>query len=131
MLDLDHYLEVLTIKPGALSGASALVHARRTGVFTGTHQRFWNLAKQKLGDQDGTRVLIQVLLLHRSMSADAVVAGMERTMTIGSVDPEVVAVEGRRSLGRPVMAQVTDQALVVFDRPAPTLARYDDLLGVG
>ncbi len=52
-------------------------------------------------------------------------------MTTGSVDPEVVAVEGRRSLARPVMAQVTDQALVAFDRPAPTLACYDDLLGVG
>jgi len=42
-----------------------------------------------------------------------------------------VAVEGRRSLGRPVTAPVIDQALVAFDRPAPTLARYDDLLGVG
>jgi hypothetical protein len=131
VLDLDHYLEVLSIKPGALAGASALVHARRSGVFTDIHQRFWDLAKKKLGDRDGTRALIQVLLLHRTMTADAVVAGMERTMTTGSVDPEVVAVEGRRSLGRPVTAPVIDQALVAFDRPAPTLARYDDLLGVG
>ncbi len=61
VLDLDHYLEVLSIKPGALAGASALVHARRTGAFTATHQRFWDLAKKKLGDQDGTRALIQVL----------------------------------------------------------------------
>jgi hypothetical protein len=131
VLDLDHYLEVLAIKPGALAGASALVHARRTGAFTGTHQRFWDLAKKKLGDQDGTRTLIQVLLLHRSMTADAVVAGMERTMSAGSLDPEVVAVEGRRSIGRPVTVQVTEQALTAFDRPTPTLARYDDLLGVG
>jgi transposase len=131
VLDLDHYLEVLSIKPGALAGASALVHARRTGAFTDTHQRFWDLARKKLGDQDGTRTLIQVLLLHRSMTTESVLSGMERTMTTGSVDPEVVAVEGRRSVGRPMNVQVTDQALTVFDRPAPTLARYDDLLGVG
>jgi hypothetical protein len=52
-------------------------------------------------------------------------------MSIGSVDPEVVAVEGRRSLGRPQSVQVTDETLVAFDRPAPTLSGYDDLLGVG
>jgi transposase len=131
VLDLDHYLEVLSIKPGALAGASALVHARRTGAFTDTHQRFWDLARKKLGDQDGTRALIQVLLLHRTMTTESVLSGMERTMTTGSVDPEVVAVEGRRSMGRPTSIQVTDQTLTAFDRPAPTLARYDDLLGVG
>ncbi|MGH8996577.1 MAG: Mu transposase domain-containing protein, partial [Acidimicrobiales bacterium] len=50
VLDLDHYLEVLVIKPGALAGASALVHARRTGAFTDIHQRFWEAARRKLGD---------------------------------------------------------------------------------
>jgi transposase len=131
VLDLDHYLEVLTVKPGALAGASALVHARRSGAFTEVHQRFWDLARKKLGDQDGTRALIQVLLLHRSMADDMVIAGMERTMATGSIDPEVVAVEARRSVGRPVGVQISDHALTVFDRPAPTLSRYDDLLGVG
>ena len=131
VLDLDHYLEVLDLKPGALAGASALVHARRTGAFTDTHQRFWDLARKRLGDQDGTRALIHVLLLHRTMTTDAVVAGMDRTMSTSSVDAEVVAVEARRSLGRPIMVPVTDQTLTAFDRPAPTLSRYDDLLGVG
>ena len=60
MLDLDHYLEVLTVKPGALAGASALVHARRSGAFTEVHQRFWDLARKKLGDQDGTLSLIHI-----------------------------------------------------------------------
>jgi len=131
VLDLDHYLEVLSVKPGALAGASALVHARRTGAFTDTHQRFWDLARRKLGERDGTRALIQVLLLHRTMTTESVLSGMDRTMSIGSVDPEVVAVEGRRSLGRPQSVQVTDETLVAFDRPAPTLSGYDDLLGVG
>jgi hypothetical protein len=39
---LDHYLEVLVRKPGALPGATALAQARASGVFTGEHQRFWD-----------------------------------------------------------------------------------------
>ncbi|MBC8092702.1 MAG: IS21 family transposase, partial [Pseudonocardia sp.] len=33
-LTLDHYLEVLAVKPGALPGATALAQARASGVFT-------------------------------------------------------------------------------------------------
>lgn len=36
VLDLDHYLEILLRKPGALPGATALVQARAAGVFTST-----------------------------------------------------------------------------------------------
>ena len=35
---LDHYLEVLCRKPGALAGLTALAAA--AGVFTADHQRF-------------------------------------------------------------------------------------------
>ena len=59
-LELDHYLEVLAIKPGALAGASALVAARRAGVFTNAHDRFWEAARHRAGDQDGTRALVTV-----------------------------------------------------------------------
>lgn len=38
VLVLDHYLEVLKTKPGALPGATALVRARRSEVFTAAHQ---------------------------------------------------------------------------------------------
>jgi len=130
-LELDHYLEVLAIKPGALAGASALARARRSGAFSVTHQRFWDRARKELGDQAGTRAMISVLLLHRTMSVSTVSAGMSRALSVGSIDPEVVAVEGRRSLGRPVAVVVEDESLTVFDRPAPTLSGYDDLLGVG
>ena len=67
-LELDHYLEVLSIKPGALAGASALVAARRSGAFSPTHQHFWDLARRAKGDGAGTRALIAVLLLHRTMT---------------------------------------------------------------
>ena len=34
VLDLDHYLEILLRKPGALPGATALAQARAAGAFT-------------------------------------------------------------------------------------------------
>ena len=67
MLVLDHYLEVLTFKPGALPGATALVQARATGSFTSAHEAFWAAARKAHGDGGGTRALIEVLLLHRHM----------------------------------------------------------------
>jgi hypothetical protein len=41
-------------------------------------------------------VLIDVLLTHRPLPHAAVVAGMTAVLTAGSVDPEVVLVDGRR-----------------------------------
>lgn len=39
-VNLDHYLEVLLHKPGALPGSTALAHARAAGVFTSAHEAF-------------------------------------------------------------------------------------------
>ena len=66
---LDHYLEVLKTKPGALPGATALARARRAGVFTPAHQAFWDAARRARGDAAGTRALIEVLLAHRTLPA--------------------------------------------------------------
>jgi len=42
---LDHYLETLGRKPGALPGATALSQARAAGAFTATHDAFWAAAR--------------------------------------------------------------------------------------
>ena len=67
---LDHYLEVLSYKPGALPGATALARARAGGAFSQVHERFWAEARRRQGDRDGTKALIEVLLLHRTMAAE-------------------------------------------------------------
>jgi hypothetical protein len=46
-LILDHYLEVLCRKPGALAGSTALAAARTAGKFTDDHQRFWETARRR------------------------------------------------------------------------------------
>lgn len=129
-LVLDHYLEVLTRKPGALAGATALVAARASGVFTQTHQQFWDAARRGLGDGAGTRALIGVLLLQRTLPAEAVVAGMAAALASGRFDADLVAVEARRCVDafRPVAAVAAPVGVLVETRPVPTLAGYDQLL---
>lgn len=127
-LELDHYLEALQIKPGALPGATALVQARAAGRFTASHDRFVELARRRLGDKAGTKALIEVLLAHRVLPHQAVTAGIDRALAVGSVDPDVVIVEARRAAEQRDPAPTPIAGLGRFDRPAPTLTRYDDLL---
>ncbi len=128
-LVLDHYLEVLARKPGALAGATALVAARTSGAFTQVHQRFWDAARHALGDGAGTRVLIGVLLLHRTLPAEAIGAGMAAALLAGRFDADLVAVEARRRAdARPVTVLATPAGVVNTARALPTLGGYDELL---
>ena len=47
---VPRHLEVLSRKPGALAGSTALAAARASGMFTVDHQRFWEMARRRLGD---------------------------------------------------------------------------------
>ena len=128
-LCLDHYLEILSRKPGAMAGSTALAQARTAGVFTATHDRYWTAARRERGDGAGTRALIEVLLLHRRMPAVDVLAGIDATLRIGSTAPELVAIEARRIRdAEPAPVVAIETALGRYDRPAPALAGYDQLL---
>jgi hypothetical protein len=146
VLDLDHYLEILLRKPGALPGATALAQARASGAFTLTHDSFWAAARKAFGDTAGTRVLIEVLLLHRHLEHVDVLAGITAALSVGSVSADVVAVQARKAAQRrgvhpaPIeaasrrqqMVSLTERRLVDLpadDRPLPSVEVYDDLLG--
>ena len=147
-LVLDHYLEILAGKPGALPGSTALAQARAAGVFTATHESFWAAARARHGDGGGTRALIEVLLLHRRLSRDAVLAGIRAALAAGSVSADVVAIEARkcgpagleravqpappprRSPAAVVTLQARQQARALRPdpRPVPSVDGYDQLL---
>jgi transposase len=147
-LELDHYLEILIRKPGALPGSAALAQARAAGAFTAVHQAFWDRVRARLGDGPGTRALIEVLLLHRRLPAAQVTAGIAAALAAGSCSPDVVAIESRKHAAgagqdaggtRPVPVPRPSRAAVVTlparraalpadRRPAPSVAAYDQLL---
>jgi transposase len=127
-LELDHYLEVLRFKPGALPGATALARARASGAFGVEHERFWTAARRRLGDQAGTRTLIEVLLAHRALPTDAIRHALVVCVDLDVFDPEVVVVEARRAAATHTAAVVPIGALARYDRALPTIAHYDQLL---
>jgi len=128
VLVLDHYLEVLRRKPGALPGATALAQARAAGTFTAAHQGYWDAARRQHGDAAGTRALIEVLLAHRTLPADALTAAMAAALGSGIVDPQVIVIEARRRAGGQAAPVIAIGALARYDRPAPALDAYDQLL---
>ncbi len=150
VLELDHYLEILLGKPGALPGSTALAQARTAGKFTATHEAFWAAARAGHGDAAGTRALIEVLLLHRRLRRDAVLAGIRAALAAGSVSADVVAIEARKHIttanavtgakaGEPAAPQRSRAAVVTLgarrraafpadERPAPSVRDYDQLL---
>ncbi len=93
VLTLDHYLEVLRYKPGALPGATALAQARSAGAFTASHQRYWDAARRARGDADGTRALTEILLGHRTLPAAALTEAMDRAVASGALDPQAVLID--------------------------------------
>lgn len=127
VLALDHYLEVLAVKPGGLPGATALAQARTRGVFTTSHQSYWDAARRARGDSAGTRALIEILLAHRSMPASALTTAMDRAVASGCLDPELVLIDARRHQIH-VAPVIPIGALARYDRPTPTLTDYDQLL---
>jgi hypothetical protein len=70
-----------------------------------------------------------VLLLHRTLPAEAVIAGMNAALSSDIINPDLVAVEARRVIHPeqppPLMVPVGQ---AVSDRPVPSLAGYDQLL---
>lgn len=114
-LVLDHYLEVLAGKPGALPGSTPLAQARRDGSFTTTHEAFWAAARARHGDAAGTRALIEVLLLHRRLPRGQVLAGITAALRAGSVSADVVAIEARKAT---VMPESTSKSTVDDATPA-------------
>ena len=91
------------------------------------------LTRRQLGDAPGTRALVGVLLLHRTLPPDAVTGGMDAAFAVGSFDPDLVAVEARRTMltattPPAVAVPATASAAASIDRPAPSLTDYDQLL---
>jgi hypothetical protein len=130
---LDHYLEVLVDKPGALPGSLALHQARLNGDFPLSYDHLWKRFTAAFGDRAGTHAMIDVLLLHRSYPKQVVRQAVEQTLESGASDPGAVALFARH-LSEGETQQLSFAALEVgdlarFDRPLPETSAYDLLVG--
>jgi hypothetical protein len=69
-----------------------------------------------------------VLLLHRTLPAGTVIAGINAALSVDSCDPDLVAVEARRASHPEPAPLIMPTGPIPGDRPAPSLAGYDQLL---
>ena len=131
VLNLEHYLQVLSKKPGAFAGSTALEQWRAQGRWTVSHDRYWEALKQRQGKQEGTRAMIELLLLGRECGYPALHQALVQALECGCSDVGAVRLLLKEHSTPPRRsAQVIEiGALRRYERPLPTLRNYDQLLG--
>jgi transposase len=128
---LDHYLELLARKPGALEHSVALDQERDRGGWPDCFDQLWAALTGRYGRSDAARQMVDVLLLCRDHGPAAVELAVRGALAAGAHDGRAVAVLASRaqSAGRVAPAPLTglDARLQAHDRPVPDLADYDQL----
>src|SRR5262249_47281187 len=132
-LMLEHYLDALSKKPGALAGAMPVEQCRGQGQVPGRFVRFWAKVEHRYGKHEGTRAMVDALLLGREHGFERLHAVIEQALEMGVSD--VAAIRYLLDLDRlekRAPAEVLDVGwLARYERPQPTLYEYDGLLSSG
>lgn len=129
-LVLDHYLDLLWEKPGALAGSRPLRQARDRREWPAEYDRLWAALKDRHGEQEGTRQMVGILLLCRENPTERVHTAVGLAMSYGCLDLGAITTL-LRQLGQtdPRPAPLTDLGhLHRYDRPAGDLSVYAILL---
>ncbi len=130
VLDLEHYLDVLERKPGALVGSKPLAAWRQRGLWPESYDRLLAQLIDRHGKPSGTRQMVQVLSLIRPHGHERVRAAVEEALALGCADAAAVRhlVEAA-DLTHARDAIIELDALSRFERPLPVMTDYDGLLG--
>jgi transposase len=131
---LDHYLELLQRKPGALKGSLPLRQERERGRWPARFDELWRRIEDRYGASEAASQMVDVLLLCRELGVERVELAVRGTLAAGAHDGRAVALLARRDQ-RPAQPQPRlfelPERLVATARPEPTLRDYDALLGRG
>jgi hypothetical protein len=130
VLELEHYLDVLERKPGALIGSKPLAAWRQRGLWAESYDRLLAELISRHGKQSGTRQMIQVLSLIKQHGHRRLRAAIEEALALGCSD--AAAIRHLAEAVDLVRARITILelgALSRYERPKPSLTDYDALLG--
>jgi hypothetical protein len=130
VLELEHYLDVLERKPGALAGSKPLAAWRKRGLWTVTFDHLLDELIRRHGKQSGTRQMIEVLSLIRQYGHERVRSAVEEAVTLGCSDAAAIRhLAGAAELAHARSSIIELGALSRFERPLPVMTDYDGLLG--
>ncbi len=127
---LDHYLDLLSERPGAFGGSLPLHQERLRGAFSADHEALWVRLKDRWGERYGTQQMIEVLLLHRRYDRPTVTGAVAAAVDLGASDHRAVAQLCRHASDPPAPATVSIDvgSLHRYDRALPEVGDYDRLL---
>lgn len=129
VLDLEHYLDVLAQKPGALAGATPLAQWRAQGRWPTSYDQLWTRLQQRQGRPAGTRAMIALLQLGRVHGEARLQACVAQALAWGCADPAAVRyLLTADTLAHQPPVVVDVGPLAAYDRPQPSLHAYDQLL---
>ena len=129
LFNLEHYLDVLERKPGALIGSKPLAQWRKLGRWPESYDRLWQGLIERHGRQKGTKQLIELLQFGRVHGQEKLRAAVEQALSLGCADSEAV----RHLMTTSLLERVEPTPLAVgelaiFERPLPSVSNYDQLL---
>jgi len=128
---LDHYLELLARKPGALRGSLALRQERERGAWPSCFDELWAAIEARYGASEAARQMVDVLLLAREMAPARVELAVRGALAAGATDGRAVALLARRT-ERPAPQPIElEPRLARITSEQPSLERYDQLLDQG
>lgn len=131
MLNLEHYLDVLERKPGAMAGSTPLEQWRAAGRWPECLDAIWRKLETRHGRSGGTREMISLVRTGLSDGWQRLIGAVEEALRLGVTDAAAVVhilrmpdAEERRSY-----AMQLAEELAEFERPVPVMDEYDQLLG--
>ncbi len=129
ILDLEHYLDVLRKKPGALAGSTPLAQWRQAGRWPVSFDRLWEALILRHGRSEGTRQMIELLELGAGHGWDRLRVAVEQTLSMGCHDGAAIRhLLTAEQFNRPVIAAIEIGDLARYERPLPVMTGYDQLL---
>ena len=130
ILNLEHYLDVLERKPGAMAGSTPLEQWRQAGRWPECLDRIWRRLEERYGKSGGTREMIGLVRVGLVSGWDRLISAVEEALHLGVTDAAAVlhimrtpdAEERRRH-----QIELSEE-LAQFERPQPVMDAYDLLL---
>ena len=131
VLDLEHYLDVLEKKPGALAGSSPLRRWRERGRWPASFDELWQSLQERHGKHSGTREMIELLTLGKRYGWERLQQAVEKALALGCTDAAAVRhLLTATELGRPRPELLDLNGLERYQRPLPQMNEYDQLLSL-
>lgn len=129
ILDLEHYLDTLERKPGALAGSTPLQRWREAGRWPPGYDQLWGALNERHGKSAGTRLMIELLQAGRQLGYGRLTAAIETALALNCMDAAAV----RYLLNQMESPEKSAPALEIgtlsrYERPLPDLTAYNQLL---